>query len=471
MDNKLYKLMNWPDIEAVIYSESDHPENVLGCHEVNGGFLIQAFFPNAVSVKVRNLTNDKESILELVDEEGFFAGLFNVKSRFPYEYVVEYLNDTVTKPEVYSYIPKVWGAVADKFMEGNLPDAYKYFGAHFCERKGILGTEFITYAPNALRVSAVGDFNHWDGRVTQMVRLTDSGIFGVFVPGLSIDSLYKFEMKVKGGLTFLKRDPFAFKLEAGPNDANMVANDYDYAGKIYKRTEKPKTYNYELVNLKSVFSSGDFYKFVDNLIKKEINTVVLDNLSAWTTKVVTENGVVSNFSFNENDYSVSDIKKFVTYCHEKDIKVLISINFATFIPDNGGLIGYDGSHLFEEEKNIHDNQLNYDLKKPFVTNYLTSVADFYMSLFEFDGLCYENFDRMYWLDYCIDSPLISNIYGGKESVEAYNFIKALNTYLRNQYKNIILSVKYERDNILFMMPPEKEGFGFDFKVAFSKKEK
>ena len=70
MDNKLYKLMNWPDIEAVIYSESDHPENVLGCHEVNGGFLIQAFFPNAVSVKVRNLTNDKESILELVDEEG-----------------------------------------------------------------------------------------------------------------------------------------------------------------------------------------------------------------------------------------------------------------------------------------------------------------------------------------------------------------------------------------------------------------
>ena len=106
--------------------------------------------------------------------------------------------------------------------------------------------------------------------------------------------------------------------------------------KIYKRTEKPKTYNYELVNLKSVFSSGDFYKFVDNLIKKEINTVVLDNLSAWTTKVVTENGVVSNFSFNENDYSVSDIKKFVIYCHEKDIKVLISINFATFIPDNGG---------------------------------------------------------------------------------------------------------------------------------------
>ena len=225
MDEKLYEMMDWAAVEGIVYSEEDNPHAILGAHVTEEGILIQTFLPTAKSVKVVMEGSKKEYLMELEDEEGFFAVLIPGKRIPKYYYVADFGEENVLEyKDPYTFKPQITEKETRKFNAGICYDIYEKLGAHPMTVDGVEGVLFAVWAPNAMRVSVVGDFNLWDGRRLPMRRLWDSGIFELFVPGIKAGDLYKYEIKAKGGLTFLKADPYANAAELRPNTASIVTD-------------------------------------------------------------------------------------------------------------------------------------------------------------------------------------------------------------------------------------------------------
>ncbi len=470
MDNKLYKMMNWPEIESVVYSECKYPQNILGCHEIQGGFLIQAFFPGAESVKVRNLKTEAETLMECVDEEGFFAIHIAGKTAFTYEYLVTEAGQEHVKPEVYGFIPSFWGDLSQKLDAGILYDSYKYFGAHFAERKGILGTEFITYAPNAERVSVVGDFNGWDGRVHQMCCIDERGVFGIFIPGLPVGALYKFEVKLSSGLTYLKRDPFAFELEKGEGDACVVSTRVKSDRAIYKRTEMPDRFTMLSIGPDELYNTEESTECEGDSLFSKIkeagcDCVLFPDITKCDLKAVTDNGTVSFFATNPSLFPVTELSKLVSELHKEGIRVFLTLEPSGFIADNGGLRGYDGTRLFEGNEKEISGRFSFDWTKPFVRNFLISACDYFVDLLDADGLCIGGTDRILYLDYGkFDGEWLPNIYGGNENLYGIEFLKHLNSILHKRYPGIVTVAKDSMVSNNLTLSLEEGGLGFDYKI-------
>lgn len=225
MDNKLYKLMNWPAIEEIVYSECDHPHDLLGPHKAGSQMLVQAFYPGAVEMTLQLVKSGREYPMDMADEEGFFAVLIPEKELGAYCYVATDQDGNVVRvQDHYRHTPMITKKDTEKFDAGIHYTIYEKLGAHPCTLDGEEGTYFAVWAPNAMRVSVVGDFNRWDGRAHQMRRLWDSGIFELFIPQVGVGSIYKFEIKARGGLTFLKSDPYGNAAQLRPDNASVVAD-------------------------------------------------------------------------------------------------------------------------------------------------------------------------------------------------------------------------------------------------------
>ena len=232
MDNRLYKLMDWPSIEEIVYSESSHPKRILGGHRVKEGFLIQVFRPDAVQISVSVSERKKNVQMEKVDDAGFFAALIPLKKSVKYVLNIEdKQGHTIRCTDPYSMEDyEDTDTLFNKFIEGTEDKAYRLFGGHECEKDGVSGTLFRTWAPYALRVSVVGDFNNWDGRIYQMERITENGIYELFIPGLCAGTEYMYEMKFHGRETAIKADPYAMEATRYA-DAHSVVTKSDVTDK------------------------------------------------------------------------------------------------------------------------------------------------------------------------------------------------------------------------------------------------
>lgn len=252
MEDILYGLMDWAGIEAVMYSEEDHPHDILGPHLIEEGLLIQAYIPTAREIKVKLYKQEKEFLMTM-EEEGFFAVLIpKVKRISAYTLVVTYDNGVTQEiKDPYSYQQILADKDLSKFSEGIHYNIYDKLGAHCIEIDGVKGVHFAVWAPNAVRVSIVGDFNLWDGRRHPMNRLKDSGVFELFIPELTEGEIYKYEIKVKGGMVVLKADPYANRSELRPNNASIVCDLNDYQWKDNDWLENRKSKNYKKEPVKS----------------------------------------------------------------------------------------------------------------------------------------------------------------------------------------------------------------------------
>ncbi len=229
MDDKLYKFMNWPRIEGIVYSEEDDPFGILGPKQVTKTqVLFQMFYPGAVKAFL-HIKSGKDKMpftreMELVDEAGFFATLIPATSVPVYEYKVITLEGEEVFEDPYGYrLSYLEDKFIESFQNGINNRLYERFGAHVVREDGqVKGTCFTVWAPGAIRVSVVGDFNHWDPHRHQMQRIKDTGIFQLFVPGAKIGDHYKYELKTKGDVTFMRNDPFAFALEPKLEGASVI---------------------------------------------------------------------------------------------------------------------------------------------------------------------------------------------------------------------------------------------------------
>ena len=224
MNNKLYKLMNWPEIEEIIYSDGDNPHRILGAHKVGNSLLIQTFQPDAKNVTVVTEENGKKYEMELADEAGFYAALVPVKEGTRYHY--EITNERGENTDLYD--PYFFEPLLDredciKFNSGIHYHIDNRLGAHPMKRDGIRGVNFAVWAPEASRVSVIGNFNNWDGRIHQMRRLEPTGIFEIFVPEVNVGDEYQFEIRIKSGLIYRRPDPYMLRCKDMSGEISIVS--------------------------------------------------------------------------------------------------------------------------------------------------------------------------------------------------------------------------------------------------------
>ena len=487
MNKKLYKLMNWAEIEGIIYSESDNPHKILGAHVSGNNIVIQAFFPNAVKVRIQPKTGDKSYQMECVDEAGYFAALISGKTLFSYEYIVEYEDGSLKKVnDAYNFKPQLTKEDTEKFNAGIHYTIYEKLGAHPMKIDGVEGVYFAVWAPNAVRVSAVGDFNDWDGRVHQMRRLWDSGIFEIFIPGVSVGECYKFELKAKGGMTYLKADPYAFGQQLRPETASLVRAIDGFEWEDTKWMKNRKTAHgisspisiYELYLGSFARAEGDSpYLNYRELAPKIIEYVKKMNYTHVELMPVMEHPFDGSWGYQVIGYyaptarygTAEDLMYFMNELHKADIGVILDWVPAHFPRDTQGLSNFDGTCLYEhadprQGSHPHWGTLIYNYGRPEVSNYLIANALYWIEQYHADGIRMDAVASMLYLDYGKNSgEWVANMYGGNENLEAVEFLKHLNSIVKKRDDGVLLIAEESTAWPKVTGDVKEDGLGFDLK--------
>ena len=499
MNNKLYKLMNWPLIEEIVYSESSDPHSVLGPHKAGSQTLVQAFFPEAKEAvlywiqKEKDIDTGKNSDyshdikMEEADEAGFFAALIPVKKLDSYWFQVRYGDGTEKKiTDPYQFAPVITKEDTEKFKNGIHYTVYEKLGAHPLTVDRVAGVHFAVWAPNAMRVSVVGDFNGWDGRIHQMRRLWDSGIYEIFIPGVPVGSNYKFEIKLKNGLTFLKADPYGNAAQLRPETASVVVDlggfqwedkDFLEEREVFQKGSAPISV-YEMF-LGSMIEKKDKDSFPNyrEIAPKVIAHVKEMGYTHVELMPVMEHPLDGSWGYQVIGYyaptarygSPEDFMYFVNELHKAGIGVILDWVPAHFPRDVYGLSNFDGTCLYEHQDprqgfHPHWGTLIYNYGRPEVSNYLIANALFWVEKYHADGIRMDAVASMLYLDYGKqDGEWIPNIYGGKENLEAIEMIKHLNSVLKRRNPGVLSIAEESTAFPLITESLEKEGLGFDYK--------
>lgn len=487
MNKKLYKLMNWPEIEEIVYSESDNPHAILGAHIAGSSVLVQTFQPGAKSVRLQLTEGDKSYKMEMADEEGYFAVLIPGKKIPEYEYIVEAQDGSLKKVrDSYNYPPQITKEDTEKFNAGIHYMIYEKLGAHPMKIYGAEGVLFAVWAPNALRVSVVGDFNAWDGRAHQMRRLWDSGVFELFVPDVKEGDCYKFEIKAKGGLTFLKADPYAFGQQLRPDNASVVRNLDGFQwedGKWMKNRVKLHTedkpmnvYEVYLGSFAKPQDGREYYNYRE-LAPKIIEYVKKMGYTHIELMPVMEHPLDESWGYQVIGYyaptsrygTAEDFMFFMNEMHKAEIGVILDWVPAHFPRDTYGLSGFDGTCLYEHQDprqgfHPHWGTLIYNYGRPEVRNYLIANALYWTEVYHADGIRIDAVASMLYLDYGKnDGEWVANIYGGNENLEAVEFIKHLNSIMKKRNEGVLMIAEESTAWPKITGALDDDGLGFDLK--------
>ncbi len=497
MDKKLYDMMDWAGIEELVYSESSNPHRMLGAHVTEDGLMIQAFIPTAASVSVKLKPSGKVYEMEREDEAGFFAVLIPRKRIAEYTLVVTYDNGTVQETEdPYAFAPQIDEQELKKFEAGICYDIYERLGAHVKEVQGVKGVYFAVWAPCAMRVSVVGDFNMWDGRRHQMRKLGDYGVFELFIPGLDVGCVYKYEVKAPNGDAMLKADPYGTYAELRPDNASIVWSVDGYPWKDQEWMEnrkkdygKDKPMSVYEVHLGSwirkpieVDSDGEeitgseFYNYRELAEKlaeyvKEMEYTHIELLpvmehpldASWGYQVTGYYAPTSRYGTPE------DFQYFMNYMHEKGIGVILDWVPAHFPRDLVGLACFDGTHVYEhadprQGSHPHWGTLIYNYGRPQVSNFLIANCLYWADKFHADGIRMDAVASMLYLDYGKNGgEWIPNIYGGHENLEAVEFLKHLNSIFKKKADGALLIAEESTAWPQITGDLKDGGLGFDYK--------
>jgi 1,4-alpha-glucan branching enzyme len=476
-------MMNWPEIEEIIYSDGDDPHRILGAHKVGNSYLIQAFYPDAVSVKVHIENSKKSYEMELADEAGFYAVIVPFVDKLKYHFVITDSEGEETKV----YDPYAFGPLMDredfiKLGSGIHFKIYEKLGAHLMTRNGIEGCEFAVWAPSAARVSVIGDFNNWDGRICQMHRLDPIGVFEIFIPGAREGDGYQFEIKTRNGIILKRPDPYAAKSK-GENGVISVISKLDsinwtddkwVADRKKLDLDKDPVSICE-ISLEAFAGRHEGKSTMDEITRDVLEYVLNHGFNTIELMPVMKHvpghfyHILDFFALDDIYGDAQDFMRFVNACHEAGIRVILDW-VPTFFPKSScGLSEFDGRSLYEYADpriGIHpkSGDLIFDYGRKEVTNFLLSNAIFWIDNFHIDGIRTSDISRILYLDYDRKpGEWIPNIYGGNENLEALEFIKQFTSVLHKNYPGLLLLTKETACWPHVTESIEEGGLGYDFK--------
>ena len=489
MNVKLYDQMDWPGIEGLIYAEHDNPHEVLGAKVLKNEVLIRGFFPDAKAATVVIEGKRKEYPMELADEAGYFAVLIPGKKIPSYHYEVEYETGTVEVLEIYNTEPVLTKEDLTRFEHGIHYEIYEKMGANPMTINGVEGVLFAVWAPNAVSVSVVGDFNLWDGRRDLMRRLGDSGVFELFVPALKEGEIYKYEIHNKGGSIVLKSDPYGHYAERRPHTASIVWNNekYSWADEKWLAERKKKKHKKEPMLIYEVhlgsFKKPEaedqreaFYNY------RELGTMLIDYCKKMGyTHVelmpVMEHPFDGSWGYQVTGYfaptsrygTPEDFMAMVDTLHQNGIGVILDWVPAHFPKDQHGLAKFDGTCLYEhydkrQGEHPHWGTLIYNYGRPQVSNFLIANALYWLEKFHIDGLRLDAVASMLYLDYGKnDGEWVANMYGGNENLEAMELLRHLNSVVHKRKDGTIMIAEESTAWPKITGDIEDGGLGFDYK--------
>lgn len=499
MEDILLGYMQWPEIEAIIYSEHDRPKQILGPHKVDEGVLIQAYFPGAQKCEL--LLKGQEAIEMREVDEDYFAVLLGEEAIPKYQYRVTYGENAVEKyRDPYAFPATIQLEDIKKFQAGIQYEIYKILGAHPMTVQGVKGVRFAVWAPKAIRVSVVGDFNRWDGRRHPMQRL-DGDIHELFIPGLKEGEIYKYEIKVKGDTVVLKSDPYGTLMQVRPDNASVVYNiekrykwqDGTWMSQRKKMAKKEKpefVYELHLAGFmrpeavietdedgnETIVKPAGFYNYRE-LAEKVTDYVTDMGYTHVELMPVMEHPLDESWGYQVTGYyaptsrygTPEDFMYFVDYLHQHNIGVILDWVPAHFPRDLNGLARFDGGPLFEHPdprrgEHPHWGTLIFDYGRKEVSNFLIANAMYWVEQYHVDGLRMDAVASMLYLDYGRnDGEWAANMYGGKEHLEAIEFLKHLNSMMKKRNPDVQMIAEESTAWPKVTGSVEDDGLGFDMK--------
>ncbi|MCW9733784.1 1,4-alpha-glucan branching protein GlgB [Avibacterium sp. 20-15] len=471
-------------INAFFNGTHSDPFSVLGMHETEKGIEIRVLLPDADKVVIINKEN-QEKVCELtcLDDRGFFAAVMpETRSFFAYQLEVYWGNEPQLIEDPYRFHPIIQELDNWLLAEGSHLRPYEILGAHFMQCEGVSGVNFRLWAPNAKRVSIVGDFNYWDGRRHPMRFHATSGIWELFIPKATLGQFYKFEVLDCNEQLRLKADPYAFSSQLRPDTASQISplpNGVEMTEKRRKANQFDQPISiYEVHlgswrrNLENNFWL-DYDQIAEELIPyvKEMGFTHIEFLplsefpfdGSWGYQPIGLYSPTSRFGTPEG------FKRLIEKAHEAGINVILDWVPGHFPSDTHGLAAFDGTALYEHadpREGYHQdwNTLIYNYGRNEVKNFLSGNALYWLERFGLDGLRVDAVASMIYRDYSrADGEWIPNQYGGRENLEAIEFLKHTNYVIGTENAGAITIAEESTSFAGVTHPPQDGGLGFHFK--------
>ncbi|BBA79569.1 glycogen branching protein [cyanobacterium endosymbiont of Rhopalodia gibberula] len=499
-------------VNQIVYNLHHDPFEVLGCHPLNSDsscprWVVRAYLPNAQAAWIVCPTERQEYEMEAVHHPNFFECIIETSQLNNYQLrIKEGENERIIYDPYGFCSPNLTEFDLHLFAEGNHHRIYEKLGAHSAEVNGVKGVYFALWAPNARNVSILGDFNQWDGRQHQM-RKRFNNVWELFIPEIGVGAHYKYEVKNWEGHIYEKSDPYGFFQEVRPKTASIVADlesyqwqDADWMEKRRNRDplsqpisvyevhlgswlhasseEKTSVFNGELDPVQvSEWNTGarflSYYEFADKLIAyvKELGYTHIELLpiaehpfdGSWGYQVTGYYAPTSRYGRPE------DFMYFVDKCHENSIGVIVDWVPGHFPKDGHGLAFFDGTHLYEyadsregEHKEWGTLVFNYGRNE--VRNFLVANVLFWFDKYHIDGIRVDAVASMLYRDYLRkDGEWIANEYGGRENLEAADFLRQVNSVLYNYFPGVLSIAEESTSWPMVSWPTYVGGLGFNLK--------
>jgi len=481
------------DVDRIVNTDHHDPYQILGMHEaeVNGSkkICVRAFLPDAKDAFVFDTANPKKRYqMEKTDERGFFEAITDRSDRFAYNIEkIFYDGNSTAFYDSYSFPPILTDYDLHLFKEGNHHRIYEKLGAHYHEFEGIGGICFAVWAPNAKRVSIIGDFNVWDGRRHVMRVRQGVGVWEIFIPGLPMGSNYKFEVKSAAGALIEKADPYAFASELRPKTSSIVydVNKYEWNDSEWIENRKKTNANESPMSVYEVHLGSWMRVPEDNnrfLTYRELAVKLTDyvkkmNYTHIEILPVAEHPFDGSWGYQVTGYfaptsrygTPNDFMYFVDYMHQNGIGILMDWVPAHFPKDWHGFMRFDGTCLYEHEdpkkgEHMDWSTLIFNYGRNEVKNFLISNAVFWFDKYHIDGLRVDAVASMLYLDYSRKAgEWIPNQYGGRENLEAIEFIKYLNTIIYQYFPGTVTIAEESTAWPAVSRPTYLGGLGFGMK--------
>jgi len=457
------------------------PFAVFGIHQASNGFVVRTFLPTVQSIELID-ESDTPYAMHAVDDNGLFETHLTTR---PQQYRFKCSNGTHTwyLHDPYTF-PSAIGALDHHlFAEGTHQQLYRILGSHLTTINNVSGVHFGVWAPNAKRVSVIGEFNRWDGRVHIMRKHVDNGIWDMFIPDIDNVTLYKYEIVgANGNVLPLKNDPYAPYFEQPPGNASIVYNsEFVWSDDQYLSARATRQPTESPISVYEVHAGS--WRLSDNgqpLSYRELSHSLIPYLAENKfTHVelmpITEHPFTGSWGYQPIGLfaptsrfgSPDDFRYFVDQCHQANIGVIIDWVPAHFPTDEHGLSFFDGTHLYEHadpRQGFHQDwdTLIYNYGRREVANYLFSNAVYWIREFHIDGLRVDAVASMLYLDYSREEgQWVPNEYGGRENLEAIAFLKRMNELVHAE--GGITLAEESTSFPAVSRPTDAGGLGFTFK--------
>jgi 1,4-alpha-glucan branching enzyme len=482
-----YPTLPYEEIDAIVAGYHGDPFAILGPHPYEDGVVVRAFLPLADSVDVM-ISSQKVFPMEKVKVDGFFEIILPDQS-LPLTYLFKaktYDGKTVLYEDLYAFPSARSEFDAHLLAEGTHTQIYEKLGAHLTQLNGSEGVLFTVWAPNALRVSVVGEFNQWDGRRHPMRFHADNGLWEIFVPGLGEGTLYKYEIKTRyQGYMVTKADPVGFFSELRPKNASIVwdINKYEWQDQGWMKRRAKKQAENAPISIYEVHlgswrrKNGWEWLTYEDLARDLVPYVKYMGYTHIELLPITEHPFDGSWGYQVTGFfaptsrfgTPDDFMAFIDTCHQEGIGVILDWVPAHYPKDEVGLGFFDGTHLYEHadpRQGAHPDWGTYifNYARNEVSQFLISNALFWLDKYHIDGLRVDAVASMLYLDFSREpGQWIPNRFGGRENLDAIEFIRRFNTAVHDYFPGAVTLAEESTSWPGVSHPVSEGGLGFNYK--------